>query len=136
MKNLILPLVCLALLFACRKESSSQKAQLEAKLEASFWEVTHYSSSSENLSSTYIGSKLEFTENGTIKIHSSADNYDGRWTVSDHSSDGQSDLHVNLTFESLNDFLRLTNNWELALETQYRIELIKGEEKLILTQIQ
>lgn len=136
MKNLILLLAPFAVVIACQKEVTSARVQLESKLELSYWEVTYYSTSDEDLSHLFKGSKLEFTTDGIIKISGSGDNYDGRWTVTDHSTDHKSDLHVNLTFESLSEFLRLTNNWELSLETQYRIELVKASSKLILTQIQ
>ena len=91
------------------------------------WKITKYIDSEINETSEFLNYNFTFTENNILMANKGTDEIMGSWLVVSNSANGDdssSNLGFIISFSGPDNFLELTDDWEIKSSTSNKLELI------------
>lgn len=91
------------------------------------WKITKYIDSEINETAEFLNYNFTFTENNILMANKGADEIMGSWLVVSNSANGDdssSNLGFIISFSGPDNFLKLTDDWEIKSSTPNKLELI------------
>ncbi len=122
MKKVLTILLFASLVVACKKITPNN---VEKTMTEGTWKVTLFSEDGVNETFHFSGYSFVFNENSQVTAENGSITMNGTWSVSNDSSDddSSSDIDFNLSFDALNNFDELTDDWDIISRTDSKIEL-------------
>lgn len=90
------------------------------------WRITNYVDSGVNETSNFTGYNFTFGNNNVLTASGNGTTVSGTWSVTDSNSndDTLNDLDFNIAFTTPVNFADLTDDWDIILRTDNKIQLI------------
>lgn len=103
-----------------------QQTQVINTVSSGTWRVTYYNDSGSDETSNFNGFNFTFGANNVLTASGNGVSYAGSWSVTDSNSndDSLNDLDFNISFSSPDNFLELSDDWDIVSRTDTKIELI------------
>lgn len=110
---------------SCKKKDDKIKTDVETSVQSGTWRITKFVDSGSDETSNFTGYNFTFNSSGVLNANNGTNNYDGTWSISDNSSDddSQDDLDFNIYFSLTNDFEDLIDDWDFVSQADTKIEL-------------
>lgn len=136
--NLILSLSFILFAYSCSSSDDSNDdpnnnlaveiQTIETAAESGTWRITSYIDSGQDETNDFNGYDFTFNANGTVMAVNGATTVNGSWSVTDNnnSSDDSpdSDIDFNLSFAAPEEFMDLTDDWDVITHTSTLLSLI------------
>jgi hypothetical protein len=106
--------------------SNSVKSQVVNTASAGTWRVTLFEEEGKNETAHFAGYNFTFGASNVLTSTNGSNTYTGTWSISDSNSndDSMDDLHFNISFSAPNDFVDLSDDWDILERTDAKIKLI------------
>ncbi len=106
--------------------SDTNQTNIENTLRAGTWRVTKFIDSGDDETNNFSGYVFIFGSSNSLVAENGNATHNGFWSITDSNSNDDSidDLDFNISFASPQDFEELTEDWDIILRTDTKIELI------------
>jgi len=107
-------------------DNTATQTEIESNVTSNSWRITSFIDSGVDETNHFTGYVFIFNSNGTLNANNGTNDYNGTWSISDSSSDDNSqyDLDFNIYFNLTNDFEDLNDDWDIISQSATKIELI------------
>ena len=110
------------LLLSCKKDDSTpaiSTTNVTSTVSTGNWRVTYYWDTDHDETTNFTGYVFVFNSNGTLTATKAANTITGTWTTRNDDSK----IKLILSFSSLGDFIKISNDWHTIERTDTRIKL-------------
>lgn len=121
-------------LYSCSSDDDSNSVnngsvtEIVNAAKAGTWYISNFVEDGNNETQHFTGYTFTFDDNNVVTATNGTDTYTGTWSVTnDDSSDddnSSSDIDFNIGFASPQEFIDLTDDWDIVEQTSNKIELI------------
>lgn len=103
-----------------------QQTQVINTVSSGTWRITYYNDSGSDETTNFNGFNFTFGTNNVLTASGNGVSYTGTWSVTDSNSndDTINDLDFNIAFSAPDNFLELSDDWDIVSRTDTKIELI------------
>ena len=132
MKNLkiVFTLIFASVAMSCSSDDpiiidATDVQQVSNAAKAGTWYITSYMVSGVNKTTDYAGFSFDFADNGAVTATSSAESYNGTWSVVDSGATGNSaEVDFKMSFASPVNFEELSDDWKIVSINSNKIDLM------------